>query len=80
MSPQAFDHLPLKAVCTNNPPSVDANYGASILEWVRQTFDGRMDFGAVTTTAVEELTGRKPTTLRSWIERNRAAVLEAGKR
>lgn len=62
------------------PPSVDANYGASILEWVRQTFDGRMDFGAVTTTAVEELTGRKPTTLRSWIERNRAAVLEAGKR
>jgi len=62
------------------PPSVDANYGASILEWVRQTFDGRMDFGAVTTTAVEELTGRKPTTLRSWTEQNRAAVLEAGKR
>ena len=35
------------------PASVEANYGASMLEWVRQTYDGRMDFGAVTTSAVE---------------------------
>jgi hypothetical protein len=42
-----------------------------MLEWVRQTYDGRMDFGAVTTSAVEDLTGRKPLTLRAWIERYR---------
>ena len=42
------------------PPNIDANYGASMLEWVQQTFDGRMDFGAVTTTTVEDLTGHKP--------------------
>ena len=39
------------------PASVEANYGASMLEWVRQTYDGRMDFGAVTTSAVEDLAG-----------------------
>ena len=58
------------------PASVEANYGASMLEWVRQTYDGRMDFGAVTTSAVEDLTGRKPLTLRAWIERYRESVLE----
>ena len=44
------------------PSYVEATYGASILEWVRQTYDGRMDFGATTTTVVEDLTGRKPLT------------------
>jgi NAD(P)H dehydrogenase (quinone) len=51
-----------------------------MLEWARQTYDGRMDFGAVTTPTVEELLGRKPLTLRTWIARNRQAVLEAGTR
>ena len=60
------------------PASVEANYGASMLEWVRQTYDGRLDFGAVTTSAVEDLTGRKPLTLRAWIERYRESVLAVG--
>jgi NAD(P)H dehydrogenase (quinone) len=60
------------------PPNVEANYAASMIEWARQTYDGRMDFGAVTTPAVEELLGRKPLNLRTWVERNRQAVLEAG--
>jgi NAD(P)H dehydrogenase (quinone) len=42
------------------PSYVEATYGTSILEWVRQTYVGRMDFGATTTTTVEDLTGRKP--------------------
>jgi NAD(P)H dehydrogenase (quinone) len=62
------------------PPNVEANYAASMLEWARQTYDGRMDFGAVTTPTVEELLGRKPLTLRTWVESNREAVLEAGAR
>jgi len=60
------------------PSYVEANYGASILEWVRQTYDGRMDFGATTTTVVEDLTGRKPLTLREWVVRYRDSVLAVG--
>ena len=60
------------------PPNIDANYGASMLEWVQQTFDGRMDFGAVTTTTVEDLTGHKPLRLRDWARDNRERVIGAG--
>ena len=60
------------------PSYVEATYGASILEWVRQTYDGRMDFGATTTTVVEDLTGRKPLTLREWVVRYRDSVLAVG--
>jgi uncharacterized protein YbjT (DUF2867 family) len=60
------------------PSYVEATYGASILEWVRQTFDGRMDFGAITTSTVEDLTGRKPFTLREWVVRYRDSVLAVG--
>ena len=62
------------------PPNIEANYAASMIEWARQTYDGRIDFGAVTTPTAEELLGRKPLTLRTWVERNRQAVLEAGAR
>ena len=60
------------------PSYVEATYGASILEWVRQTYDGRMDFGATTTTVVEDLTGRKPLTLREWVVRYRDSALAVG--
>jgi NAD(P)H dehydrogenase (quinone) len=60
------------------PSYVEANYGTSILEWARQTYDGRMDFAATTTTTVEDLTGRKPLTLREWVVRYRDSVLAVG--
>jgi uncharacterized protein YbjT (DUF2867 family) len=59
------------------PPSIEANYAASMIEWVRQTYEGRLNFGAITT-AVKDLTGRMPLTLRQWVKKNRKAVLEAG--
>ena len=62
------------------PPNIEANYAASMVEWARQTYDGRMDFAAVTTPTVEDLLGRKPLTLRTWVARNSKAVLEAGAR
>jgi NAD(P)H dehydrogenase (quinone) len=62
------------------PPNIEANYAASMIEWARQTYDGRMDFGAVTTPTAEELLGCKPLTVRTWVERNSQAVLEAGAR
>ena len=60
------------------PSYVEATYGASILELVRQTYDGRLDFGATTTTTVEDLTARKPLTLREWVVRYRDSVLAVG--
>jgi NAD(P)H dehydrogenase (quinone) len=60
------------------PSYVEANYGASILELVRQTYDGRLDFGATTTTTIEDLTGRKPLNLREWVARYRDSVLAVG--
>ena len=62
------------------PPNIEANYAASMIEWARQTYDGRMDFAAVKTQAVEDLLGRKPLTLRAWVARNSKDVLEAGAR
>jgi hypothetical protein len=60
------------------PSYVEATYGASILEWVRQTYDGRLDFGATTTTVVQDLTRCKPLTLREWVVRYRDSVLTVG--
>jgi hypothetical protein len=59
------------------PASIEANYAASVFEWVRQTYDGLLNFGGATTTC-EDLTGRKPLTLRRWVAKNRDAVLAAG--
>jgi NAD(P)H dehydrogenase (quinone) len=56
------------------PAYVEANYGASILEWIRQTYEGRLDFVKVTS-VVEDLTGNKPLTLEMWVRANRDAVL-----
>jgi NAD(P)H dehydrogenase (quinone) len=58
------------------PAYVEATYAASILEWVRQTYEGRLNFGKVTTD-VEDLTGNKPQTLETWVRANREAVLSA---
>jgi NAD(P)H dehydrogenase (quinone) len=58
------------------PAYVEATYAASILEWVRQTYEGRLNFGKVTT-VVEDLTGNKPQTLETWVRANREAVLSA---
>jgi len=60
------------------PSYVEATYGTSILEWVRQTYDGRLDFGAIATAVVEDLTGRKPLTLRDWVVRYRDSVVAVG--
>jgi hypothetical protein len=58
------------------PAYVEATYGASIHEWVRQTYEGRLNFGGVTS-VVEDLTGNKPQTLETWVTANREAVLSA---
>ena len=56
------------------PANIDAHYGASMLEWARQTYDGRMDYSAVTTDTVSRLLSRPAMTLAQWARKHRAAL------
>ncbi|OLE35836.1 MAG: hypothetical protein AUG48_09625 [Actinobacteria bacterium 13_1_20CM_3_68_9] len=61
----------------STPSFMEGHYALSTFEWLRQTYDGRMDYAAVTTTAVEELLGRPPIHLAEWAVRHRDALLAA---
>jgi hypothetical protein len=58
------------------PANMDFAYAASTLIWARQTFQGRMDFSAVTTSTVQDLHGREPTHLVSWATAHRQELLD----
>jgi NAD(P)H dehydrogenase (quinone) len=57
------------------PGNIEANYAASILEWARQTFDGRMDHSAVATDTVATLLGRPPIRLEDWARQRRFDII-----
>jgi NAD(P)H dehydrogenase (quinone) len=59
------------------PSFMEGHYALSTFEWLRQTYDGRMDYSAVTTTTVEDLLGRPPEHLAGWAARHRDALLAA---
>src|SRR5438093_11007929 len=59
------------------PSFMEGHYALSTFEWLRQTYDGRMDYAAATTTTVEELLGRPAIHLAEWAVRHREAVLAA---
>jgi hypothetical protein len=61
----------------STPSFMEGHYALSTFEWLRQTYDGRMDYAAVTTTTVEELLGRPPIHLAEWAVRHRDALLDA---
>jgi NAD(P)H dehydrogenase (quinone) len=56
------------------PDNIEANYAASMLEWARQTFDGRMDRSAVTSDTVSTLLGRPPIMLEDWARQHRSDI------
>jgi NAD(P)H dehydrogenase (quinone) len=58
------------------PSYMDAAYAASTLIWARQTYEGRMDYSAVTTSTVQDLLGRQPTHLGSWATAHRQELLD----
>ncbi|WP_093465591.1 hypothetical protein [Streptomyces melanosporofaciens] len=45
---------------------MDTAYAASAPTWVRQPYEGRMDYSAVTSSTVRDLLGREPVHLSSW--------------
>ncbi|MFE4959797.1 NmrA family NAD(P)-binding protein [Streptomyces sp. NPDC056653] len=57
------------------PANMDAAYAASTLIWARQTYEGRMDYSAVTTSTVQDLLGREPINLASWATAHRQELL-----
>jgi uncharacterized protein YbjT (DUF2867 family) len=59
------------------PSFMEGHYALSTFEWLRQTYDGRMDYAARTTTTVEELLGRPPIHLAEWAVGHRDALLAA---
>lgn len=58
------------------PTNMDAAYAASTLIWARQTYEGRFDYSAVTTSTVQDLLGREPIHLASWATAHRRELLE----
>jgi hypothetical protein len=61
----------------STPSFMEGHYALSTFEWLRQTYDGRMDYAATSTTTVEELLGRPPIHLAEWAVRHREALLAA---
>jgi uncharacterized protein YbjT (DUF2867 family) len=58
------------------PSFYDTAYAASALNWLRQTYDGRMDYSAVTTNTVRELLDREPIHLTDWALAHRDELLD----
>ena len=58
------------------PSMYDAAYAASALNWLRQTYDGRMNYSAVTTNTVRELLGREPIHMTDWALAHRDELLD----
>jgi hypothetical protein len=58
------------------PSFYDAAYANSALNWLQQTYDGRMSYSAVTTNTVRELLGREPIHLTGWALAHRDELLD----
>jgi NAD(P)H dehydrogenase (quinone) len=58
------------------PEMYDAAYAASALNWLQQTYDGRMDYSAVTTTTVRDLLDREPLHLSEWVRAHRQELVD----
>ena len=48
------------------PDSYDDAYALSALNWLQQTYDGHMNYSAITTTTVQDLLAREPIHLLEW--------------
>ncbi|MFJ5266329.1 NmrA family NAD(P)-binding protein [Streptomyces sp. NPDC088387] len=69
----------IAAAGRSTPAGMDDAYAASVVEYLRQNFDGRMDYAAVTTTTVEEVLGRPPVRFATWAARRRDALLASSR-
>jgi uncharacterized protein YbjT (DUF2867 family) len=75
LTPDDLPHM-IDAGADIAPANMDAPYAASTLIWARQTYEGRMDYSAVTTSTVKDLLGREPIHLASWAAQHRQELLD----
>jgi len=75
LAPDDLQHM-IDAGLDVAPANMDAAYAASTLIWARQTYEGRMDYSAVTTSTVQDLLGREPIHLGSWATAHRQELLD----
>jgi NAD(P)H dehydrogenase (quinone) len=57
--------------------TMESNYARSAIEWVHQTYDGRMDYSSRATSTVQDLLGRPATHLHEWAARHRSTLMQA---
>ncbi|MCX8563014.1 NmrA family NAD(P)-binding protein [Mycolicibacterium mucogenicum] len=74
LTPQDLQNL-IAAGQVDVPSIYDDAYAASALDWLEQTFDGRMDYAALTTTTVTDLLHRPPIHLTQWATSHRQDLL-----
>ncbi|MFC8350774.1 NmrA family NAD(P)-binding protein [Streptomyces sp. NPDC057280] len=76
LTPNDLQHMIDAGLDATPPAGMDAAYAASTFIWARQTYEGRFDYAAVTTTTVEELLGRDPVHLDTWAAAHRQELLD----
>src|ERR1700686_2914029 len=67
----------VSAGSATTPSFMEGHYALSTFEWLRQTYDGRMDYSAVPPTTVQELLASPPIPLAEWAVRHRDPLLAA---
>ena len=67
----------LEAMLANPQSPMEPNYGAAVVEFMRQVIDGRMGYIGTVRDDVPFITGRPSTTLRQWAIENREALLRS---
>ena len=67
----------LEALLAHPQSPMEPNYGAAVVEFMRQVIDGRMGYIGTVRDDVPFITGRPSTTLRQWAIENREALLRS---
>ncbi len=67
----------LEALLADPQSPMEPNYGAAVVEFMRQVIDGRMGYIGTVRDDVPFITGRPSTTLRQWATENREALLRS---
>jgi NAD(P)H dehydrogenase (quinone) len=69
----------LKALMAHPESTMEPNYGAAVVEYMRQVVDGRMGYIGTVQDDVPFVTGRPSTSFRQWATENRGTLLRLAK-
>jgi NAD(P)H dehydrogenase (quinone) len=69
----------LKALLAHPQSTMEPNYGAAVVEYMRQVVDGRMGYIGTVRDDVPFVTGRPSTSFRQWTTENRETLVRRSK-